>query len=1807
MTTEWFAECKDCRDEYGYSDSSYQLSKRRGDSRPERCAKHRRLHSREISTLGLSHFDMSPVLPIPPGGLEGGSLGKLVRAERIHRPTPRKSTFDFDKFGIKDHHIQEYFEIMLKYQVTVVVAPTGAGKSTLLPFRLMEPPHPYPNDLWTKNGQIIVTQPRKQATRNIPDFVAGDLHASSLGAGFDIGFRHSGNPATDHRNKLVYMTDGTLINMIIRNEIGRLSVIMIDEAHERSLNIDLILGLLKAQLPKYPHLKLIIASATIKASKFLNYYGAPEDVNPDDPQFKLEDEDGNQSYDNQALEEVLAGFFVGFYGFPGKRKHPVDTRYRSSSDPIPLEQFSRRMPEAAAEKAFEVLMAMEGEDSSDLTTIQVEGVDVRIKGDILIFLQGEKPILRAVELLSGKIDEEPRLSEKVDVLPLFTKLVQSEQDKALKEKQDKDRYRVVISTNVAETSLTVEGIVHVIDSSLINESQWDPKTQTSFVVPKPHSQSGCQQRWGRAGRVEPGIAHCLYTKEQFKEEFERYTFPEIVRAPIDQLVLTAKAAGIDNIATFDWIEAPSKSELARAPIRLKQIGALDEEGDLTEHGLELRFFPEEIEIANLMILADRFGCAVEMATLLPMLKLGGYSKLLTWDRSWDAHTKRSVNRIHKGLIEPCLDDVEFYLKLWEVWDGSIFGRGKEAQRQQWARQFFVNHDVLEAVRAERKDLIKAISGHKKDDVIRPIDFELLTRIRIVITYGLPNQIYRLENRPWDNGKLAEEEAIYKPHIANPEKYPELVELHRDATVRISDESVCFGRKAPEYFVCGKRTRYRVYKSPMEEPETVISAAFISLFDPAWLEIVEKKTSAVVRLIAAEAGKQAKTDFLLGTLNRIFIDQFFPINATYTCEVAEDGATATLGNILDTPFKITTSSSHEEAASFDQIELLDTEGDLSGSPSRKIEESSVQISPVDEEEDDIPIWTYLLAEDDDAFANSNSKISRQIFTSAYRPQGEIVQSAASIPKDQSSKANIYGYDISDIRRPRLKLKVPIEPDPFERFRELYEPGSDIKAEIVAVERYVNDKLSYLILREQKTLLELVLDPNDASLIGRNFSIDYLNKHIGETITATVEDIAVEKKHVRVTRLKTAEAQMLRYMGKESEKIVDASISDIGQIGINLWLSPADTQAFMPIGGFVFNDDLPNRPSEIQLGASCTAKVSLKNWKKPISRMGGDLPAEIAERFERMEFGDHLRWDEGERKLSVHGRRMTYEQRRKLLALWEAPEYQRAVNILFRRSNQFDTKLIDVTGGWILAELVEQKEPALVSVVTIDEKGALVEAEGGYRTWLPAWKLGHGDPQEVVESMKPGDKHNLYVYSIDPIKGELDASLLRPEDHPVLEYRIGNMVFGVVKDFGANSDAAYVQLKPGFDGYLHISEAGIGKPEKIQDVLEIGEVVHARVISVDVERGRLRLSLNKLHEKEVYIPILLTYLVIGENGETIQTIEGDTETSLHIEDEYCQIQGPTSKAVNTAAEMVETIIGEAQIIQIQLEHQLQVSRLIGSGGKVINAIRDDTGARIELDSDTQVVKVIAGDSDVLQETLLHIRNAISFILYTGEIGRAYVGRVIGGGETIRDIQKQSNSHISFPEKGSGVFTIEAVDQAEIDQAVRLIEQIAGSVDPIEIRQYSLPVYETLTPISPHIRPPKSVSIEKTQAIPQELVDYFGEERIERQKTHIDTSAEGRPGFEILLAQFGTEGDAAQVVPAEYVHAELPVTKDQMDTLTAKQGDAFARFFGIDQSELQIIQSETGAAIILDQTLGKIQISALSPSAVEIATERIKQRIS
>ena len=691
MAHEWNARCADCGEWFGYSEATQQANEVRALPLPRQCPRCVKEFLRERRTLPRIAAELAAADAAAGGALGRVSGQSVAQYEHVEQGSILAAARS--EFGLQDAQLDDFCRQMDNpaTQVMIVVAPTGAGKSTFFPYRLLVPPRGWPRDMFTRGGQIVVTQPRIQATRNIPSYVSL-LHGCRVGAGYDIGFRHAAEHACNARNRLVYVTDGTLINWIASGQLASVGLIMLDEAHERSLNIDLILGLITKVLPRYPRLKLVIASATIDEDKFRRFFAT----------------------------HLRGGARCGYVRFDGKPGKPVRKHFRCghvqwedaqgnvhrepddpAAETLPYQDGASRellasLPEQVAAKCLELLGRMYPLDGS------LDDPLAHRRGDILAFLQGKKPIEQAVELIRSGVAAHPRLKHMVDVLPLHTELPRAEQDRALRDPAKvvrriggKDvasksmcfrlredfgpgenilvsgpdgvvaRRRVIVSTNVAETSLTIHGILHVVETGIINQNTWDSATETAAVRQFIHSRAGCRQRWGRAGRVSEGDAWCLYTRAQF-EAFPADTPPSILRSRLEPVVLAAKMAGLDSLdaESFSWIDPPSRAELERAVKRLRQQHALDACGDITPHGVEIfRLGAGDPRLANLTIMADRFGCAVEMATVLPILEQGGRTRLLLRSES----NEDALRAIHDALTGACRDDLELYLKVFAAW------------------------------------------------------------------------------------------------------------------------------------------------------------------------------------------------------------------------------------------------------------------------------------------------------------------------------------------------------------------------------------------------------------------------------------------------------------------------------------------------------------------------------------------------------------------------------------------------------------------------------------------------------------------------------------------------------------------------------------------------------------------------------------------------------------------------------------------------------------------------------------------------------------------------------------------------------------------------------------------------------------------------------------------------------------------------------------------------------------------------------------------------------------------------------------
>ncbi|TVQ24572.1 MAG: ATP-dependent RNA helicase [Spirochaetaceae bacterium] len=407
-------------------------------------------------------------------------------------------------------------ECLSSSQVMVVESPTGSGKTTQIPLILHEAGY-------AEHGKIGVTQPRRIAAVSVCDYIARQTGSTPPDL---VGFKMRFDDQTDRTTRIKIMTDGILLQEMKANPgLDEYSVIVVDEAHERSLNIDFILGLLKTVLRKRPEFRLIISSATINSSVFSQYFDDCPVLHIDSPMY------------------------------------PVEVRYT----PPP------------SENSEESLLYR-------ISTVMGEIVESGHTGDALIFLSGEMAIKNCVAELSRQ-----SYAETLHILPLYGRLSREEQERVF-DPPSPGKRKVVVSTNIAETSVTIEGITAVIDSGLAKLNFYNPKTSTSSLIEGPISRASANQRKGRAGRTQPGVCYRLYSEKSFNAR-DLFTTEEIYRTDLSEVVLRMAELDIRDFASFDFLSAPSSRALVAAVETLELLEALDNDNGLTEIGSQMARFP----------------------------------------------------------------------------------------------------------------------------------------------------------------------------------------------------------------------------------------------------------------------------------------------------------------------------------------------------------------------------------------------------------------------------------------------------------------------------------------------------------------------------------------------------------------------------------------------------------------------------------------------------------------------------------------------------------------------------------------------------------------------------------------------------------------------------------------------------------------------------------------------------------------------------------------------------------------------------------------------------------------------------------------------------------------------------------------------------------------------------------------------------------------------------------------------------------------------------------------------------------------
>ncbi|RZF33860.1 hypothetical protein LSTR_LSTR009884 [Laodelphax striatellus] len=450
----------------------------------------------------------------------------------------------------------EFMKLLRENQCIVLVGETGSGKTTQIPQWCVE----YSQSVGSKG--VACTQPRRVAAMSVAQRVSEEMDVT---LGQEVGYSIRFEDCSSARTLLKYMTDGMLLREGMSDPmLENYQVILLDEAHERTLATDILMGVLKEVIKQRADLKLVIMSATLDAGKFQQYF------------------------DNAPLMNV-----------PG-RTHPVEIFYTQEPE--------RDYLEAAIRTVMQIHMCEE------------------IVGDVLLFLTGQEEIEEACKRIKREIDNlGPDVGE-MKCIPLYSTLPPNLQQRIFEPAPPNKPNgaigrKVVVSTNIAETSLTIDGVVFVIDPGFAKQKVYNPRIRVESLLVSPISKASAQQRAGRAGRTRPGKCFRLYTEKAYKNEMQENTYPEILRSNLGSVVLQLKKLGIDDLVHFDFMDPPAPETLMRALELLNYLAALDDDGNLTDLGAIMAEFPLDPQLAKLLIASCSLNCSNEILSITAMLSV----------------------------------------------------------------------------------------------------------------------------------------------------------------------------------------------------------------------------------------------------------------------------------------------------------------------------------------------------------------------------------------------------------------------------------------------------------------------------------------------------------------------------------------------------------------------------------------------------------------------------------------------------------------------------------------------------------------------------------------------------------------------------------------------------------------------------------------------------------------------------------------------------------------------------------------------------------------------------------------------------------------------------------------------------------------------------------------------------------------------------------------------------------------------------------------------------------------------------------
>ena len=571
------------------------------------------------------------------GNQQGGNKGN----QQQNRPAPRRyepfipEVITYPEELPVSERRDDIMNAIRDNQVVIIAGETGSGKTTQIPKMCLE------LGLGEK-GLIGHTQPRRLAARSVAERIAEELGQK---IGETVGYQVRFTSEVGEHSAIKLMTDGILLAEIQNDKLlRRYSTLIIDEAHERSLNIDFILGYLKRILPQRPDLKVIITSATIDPERFARHF-SPSYV----PGKGIVDENLSDE-EREIAEAILPDDAPPIIEVSG-RTYPVEIRYR------PLE---------GDELYLDDEEVAEDRDPTDAILDAIKELSKEAPGDILIFFSGEREIRDAKDAIEAMVAKSPRLN--YEVLPLYARLSLAEQHRVF---SPGSRPRIVRATNVAETSLTVPGIKYVIDTGTARISRYSARTKVQRLPIERISQASANQRSGRCGRVSDGIAIRLYSEEDFNSRPE-FTDPEILRTNLAAVILQMIAIGVvrepGDISRFPFVQPPASRAINDGVNLLRELGALTERtrrkgrggnnsATLTAIGRAMAAFPVDPRLARMIIEGGRRNCAKEMMVLAAALTIQD-------PRERPADVRAEADAMHARFVDDTSDFSSFLL-LWD--------------------------------------------------------------------------------------------------------------------------------------------------------------------------------------------------------------------------------------------------------------------------------------------------------------------------------------------------------------------------------------------------------------------------------------------------------------------------------------------------------------------------------------------------------------------------------------------------------------------------------------------------------------------------------------------------------------------------------------------------------------------------------------------------------------------------------------------------------------------------------------------------------------------------------------------------------------------------------------------------------------------------------------------------------------------------------------------------------------------------------------------------------------------------------------